>query len=97
MPTRAASARSRSTLERAKPSAERIRAGLPRDWTIGDKTGGGAVPYAAASDIAIAWPPSGAPLIIAIYTHRNVVDAKHDDRVIASTASVLARGLGKIS
>lgn len=74
---------------------ERIRAGLPEDWTVGDKTGTGGA-YAPAGDIAIAWPPSGAPLIIAIYTHRNSADGEVDDRVIATAASLLARGLGKV-
>jgi beta-lactamase class A len=74
---------------------ERIRAGVPRNWTIGDKTGSGA--YGSAGDIAIAWPRSGAPLVIAIYTYRNTADAEIDERVIAKTASLLARGLTKTS
>jgi beta-lactamase class A len=72
---------------------QRIRAGLPKDWTVGDKTGGGAGAYAPGSDIAVAWPPSGAPLIIAVYTNRNSADATMDNSVIATTASLLARGL----
>ncbi|MFC5753267.1 class A beta-lactamase [Actinomadura rugatobispora] len=75
---------------------KRIRAGLPEGWTVGDKTGTGGV-YGAASDIAIAWPPSGAPLIIAVYTNRNTEDGAVDDTVFAKTTTVLARGLGKIS
>ena len=74
----------------------RIRAGLPSDWTVGDKTGTGEA-YAVACDIAIAWPPSGAPLIIAVYANRNAVDGTVDDSVYAKTATVLARALGKIS
>lgn len=62
---------------------------------MGDKTGSGA--YGAANDIAVAWPPSGAPLIIAIYTHRDTADGQADSRVIATTATVPARGLGEMS
>jgi beta-lactamase class A len=73
----------------------RIRAGLPASWIIGDKTGTPGS-YGGAHDIAIAWPPSGAPLIIAIYTNRRSVGAAPRDEVVATTATVLARGLGKI-
>ncbi|GAA4140768.1 class A beta-lactamase [Actinomadura keratinilytica] len=77
--------------------SRRIRAGLPADWTVGDKTGTGGGEYAPAGDIAIARPPSGAPLVIAVYTNRDGRHPEVDDSVIAQTASVLARGLGKTS
>jgi len=44
---------------------DRLRAGLPKDWRIGDKTGTG--PDGATNDVAIAWPPSRAPILIAVY------------------------------
>ncbi|HMD34269.1 MAG TPA: class A beta-lactamase [Vicinamibacterales bacterium] len=44
---------------------ERLRAGLPKSWRVGDKTGTG--PHAATNDIGIAWPPSRAPVLIAAY------------------------------
>ncbi|MEU1726513.1 serine hydrolase [Nonomuraea sp. NPDC005692] len=74
--------------------AERIRAGVPRDWVVGDKTGGGVGAYAPGSDIAVAWPPSGAPVIIAIYTNRNDPTATMDNSVIAKAATLPARALG---
>ncbi|MQA98249.1 MAG: serine hydrolase [Streptosporangiales bacterium] len=83
-------------LKAATTGSDRIRAGLPEGWTIGDKTGTGGY-YGAASDIAIAWPPSGgAPLIIAIYINGRTEDAPTDETVIAKTATVLARALGKL-
>jgi beta-lactamase class A len=74
----------------------RIAAGLPDDWTVGDKTGtaGG---YGAANDIAVAWPPSGAPLVIAVYTNRKAAGGTTDDTVIKRTATIAARGLGRLS
>jgi beta-lactamase class A len=74
----------------------RIKAGLPAGWTSGDKTGTGGA-YGTASDIAIAWPPSGAPVILAVYVHGKKADAAVDEKVIARTASLLVRGLGKAS
>ncbi|MFI7441931.1 class A beta-lactamase [Nonomuraea indica] len=75
---------------------ERILAGLPKGWTVGDKTGTGGV-YGTASDLAIAWPPSGAPVIIAVYVRRGVADAQVDNGTIAKATSLLVRGLGHTS
>ncbi|GGT77601.1 class A beta-lactamase [Actinomadura citrea] len=71
---------------------KRIRAGLPGNWTVGDKTGTGGV-YGTANDIAIAWPPSGAPLVIVITTNRFGADDEADDKAVAQTARVLAGAL----
>ncbi|GAA3099211.1 class A beta-lactamase [Nonomuraea salmonea] len=75
----------------------RIRAGLPKKWTIGDKTGTNQE-IGAGNDVAIAWPSgrSGAPIILAVYTNRTAVGQPADDKVIAQTATVLARGLGRL-
>lgn len=63
----------------------RIRAGLPDDWTVDDKTG-------TANDVAIVWTPgSKAPMIMSVFTNRNVDDTPHDDKVIASTATARPR------
>jgi beta-lactamase class A len=44
---------------------DRLRAGLPRDWVVGDKTGTGQ--RGAVNDVAIAVPPGRAPILIASY------------------------------
>jgi beta-lactamase class A len=58
-----------------------IRAGVPTGWTIGDKTGAAA--YGTRNDIAIAWPTTGAPIVIAVLSDRGVADAASDDALIA--------------
>ncbi|WP_169951561.1 class A beta-lactamase [Microbispora sp. H11081] len=76
---------------------KRIRAGLPKTWIVGDKTGTGGS-YGTANDIAVVWPSKGAaPIIMAIYTNRHAAGASADDRVVAQTATVLARGLGRLT
>lgn len=45
----------------------RLRAGLPSTWRVGDKTGTWNGEHNATNDVAIAWPPSGAPILIAAY------------------------------
>jgi beta-lactamase class A len=43
----------------------RLRAGLPADWSVGDKTGSSK--RGAVNDVAIASPPGRAPILIASY------------------------------
>ncbi|GGK42183.1 beta-lactamase [Pilimelia terevasa] len=74
--------------------AARIRAGLPADWTVGDKTGTSADAYGAANDIAVATPPGAAPLVMSVYTRRPAPGLPHLDSVVAATATVLAQALG---
>lgn len=45
-----------------------IRAGVPPGWRVADKTGNGA--YGSRNDIAVVWPPTGAPIIVAVLTNR---------------------------
>lgn len=44
---------------------DRLRAGLPQSWRVGDKTGTGA--RGAVNDLAIAYPPNRAPILISCY------------------------------
>jgi beta-lactamase class A len=44
---------------------KRLRAGLPGDWVVGDKTGTGE--NRAVNDVAIAMPPGRAPILVAVY------------------------------
>ncbi|RYG63184.1 class A beta-lactamase, partial [bacterium] len=41
--------------------AKRIRAGVPKNWIVGDKTGTGE--YGTAHDIAVLWPPRRRPIV----------------------------------
>lgn len=75
--------------------AARIRAGLPATWVVGDKSGTSAS-YGAANDIGIAWPPSAAPLVLAIYTNRRQLDAPADSAAVAGAATILAEALGAL-
>ncbi|MCW2861482.1 MAG: Beta-lactamase [Actinoallomurus sp.] len=66
-----------------------IRAGVPSGWKVGDKTGNGG--YGTRNDIAIAWPPSGPPIDIAIQSDRTSANASSDDALIAdATKAALA-------
>jgi beta-lactamase class A len=53
---------------------ERLRAGLPRGWTAGDKTGTG--DRGAVNDLAIFMPPGRRPILIACYLSDSTQDTK---------------------
>ncbi|MEP7456832.1 class A beta-lactamase [Phyllobacterium sp. SB3] len=46
---------------------KRIRAGVPKNWTVGDKTGTGET--GMANDIAVLWPSDRHPILLAIYLY----------------------------
>jgi beta-lactamase class A len=52
-------------LKNCSTGGERLRAGLPVSWQVGDKTGTGA--NGAVVDVAIAWPPARKPIVIASF------------------------------
>jgi beta-lactamase class A len=53
-------------LARNETGSSMIRAGVPRNWRVGDKTGRGA--NGATNDIAIIRPSSRAPIFLVIYS-----------------------------
>jgi beta-lactamase class A len=71
--------------------ADLIRAGVPDGWVVGDKTGNGG--YGTRNDIAVAWPPDGDPIVIAVLSSRDEQGADHDDQLIADTAEVVVNAL----
>lgn len=58
----ASRARLAAWMEGATTGRDRLRAGFPADWRAGDKTG---TANGANNDIAIAWPPRRAPILVA--------------------------------
>ncbi|MEV7279999.1 class A beta-lactamase [Streptomyces sp. NPDC093111] len=71
---------------------ELIRAGVPKGWVVGDKTGGGG-DYGVRNDIAVVWPPDAAPIVMAIMSNRGTKDAAYDNKLIAEAASVAVEAL----
>lgn len=49
----------------SKTGDKRLRAGVPKAWRVGDKTGSGA--NNATNDIAVIWPPARAPILVTAY------------------------------
>ncbi|MGW4772404.1 class A beta-lactamase [Nocardia sp. NPDC004278] len=72
--------------------AKRIRAGLPEGWKVADKTGTG--DYGTLNDIAIAWPPGSAPLLISTMSSKATRDAEYNQALLAEAAAYVAATLG---
>lgn len=72
--------------------AARIRAGVPADWQVADKTGSG--DYGTANDIGVLWPARRAPVVLAIYTSQGEKDAESRSDVIAAAARIVAAWVG---
>ncbi|WP_420720174.1 class A beta-lactamase Bla1 [Bacillus cereus] len=68
-----------------------IRAGVPTDWVVGDKSGAGS--YGTRNDIAIVWPPNKAPIIIAILSSKDEKEDTYDNQLIAEAAKVVINAL----
>src|SRR5213595_2906088 len=65
-----------------------IRAGIPKNWVLGDKTGRGS--NGATNDIAILRPPDRAPILLAIYFIGSTTPAKDREAAIAEVAKIVA-------
>jgi beta-lactamase class A len=81
----------RDLLERNTTGGQRIRAGVPRGWTVADKTGTGN--YGTANDIAVVWPPESEPLVIAIMSSKATEDAEYQQALLAETAEYVVATL----
>ncbi|KAA0094631.1 class A beta-lactamase [Mycolicibacterium sp. P1-18] len=70
-----------------------IRTGVPRDWVVGDKTGSGA--QRESNDVAVAWPPGRAPVLLAVYVAPTDprADADAMRRVIAEATRIAVAAL----
>ena len=86
----ALSAQSRRQLQRwlldNTTGGRRLRAGLPADWRIGDKTGTGKT---GANDIGVIWPPGRAPLVVSAYLADSAASAPEKDATLAGVGRLL--------
>ena len=71
-----------------KTGDTRLRAGFPKDWRVGDKTGAG--DRGTNNDVGVVWPPGRAPVILAVYLTGSSVPAAQQNATIASVARAVA-------
>jgi beta-lactamase class A len=64
-----------------KTGDNRLRAGLPKDWRVGDKTGNNGKD--AAIDIAVTWSTRGEAVVVCAYTRGGAPTSRQVDEVFA--------------
>jgi beta-lactamase class A len=69
----------------------KLRAGVPKSWRVGDKTGNG--DHGTTNDIAVFWPPGHAPLIICVYLTEATASFDDCDTLIAKIGHTVAAAL----
>jgi len=76
-----------SWLAENKTGSDLIRAGLPSEWKVGDKTGRGS--NGATNDIAIIRPPGKPPILLAIYFVGSTASSEARQAAIADVARIV--------
>ena len=71
-----------------KTGDTRLRAGLAKDWRVGDKTGSGA--RGTANDVAVIWPPNKSPIVITAYLTGATVSTAQQNATLASVARAVS-------
>ena len=66
----------------------RLKAGLPADWRVVDKTG--TSDHGVSNDVAVAWPPSHTPLLVTAYYAESRLDGDARNAVLAEVGRVAA-------
>jgi beta-lactamase class A len=74
-----------------KTGDARLRAGLPKDWRVGDKTGTGH--NGTANDVGVIWPPGRKPLVVGVFITGTKAPLAERNAAIAEVARVVARAL----
>ena len=75
-------------MDGATTGRQRLRAGFPAGWRVGDKTGNGA--NGAANDIAIARAPNRPPILVASYMSGGSAERAARDAAHAEVARLIA-------
>jgi beta-lactamase class A len=71
-----------------KTGDTRLRAGVAKDWRVGDKTGSGA--RGTANDVAVIWPPNKSPMVITAYLTGASVSNAQQNATLASVARAVS-------
>lgn len=74
-----------------KTGNTRIRAGLPSNWQVGDKTGSGE--HGTTNDVGILWPPGRKPLLVCVYLTESPRPGDERVAAIASVARTIAAAI----
>ncbi|WP_434052726.1 MAG: class A beta-lactamase [Roseibium sp.] len=80
-----------SWLEGNKVGNSTLRAGIPKNWRIADKTGAGS--NGSRNNIAVIWPENRDPVVIAIYITQTTAAFQTRNAAIAGIGAALAESI----
>lgn len=80
-------------LVNCKTGDARLRAGLPKGWRVGDKTGTSAERAGTSNDLAVVWRPDGRPALIAAFLTRAKIHGDARNAVLAEVGRIAAEAL----
>ncbi len=69
----------------------RLRAGVPPDWRVADKTGTGE--RGSTNDIGVLWPLERAPILVTVYLTQTSAPARARDAAVADVARAIVRNM----
>ena len=73
----------------SRTGLDRVRAGIPKSWPAGDKTGTG--PNGAVNDLCLVYPPDRWPIFVAVYMSESALDVKALSAAHAEIGALVAR------
>jgi len=91
--TEASRTRLESWMRANETGSTLIRASLPADWRVGDKTGRSG--NGATNDIAVVRPPTGGPIFLAIYTLDSAEPSEAREHLVAEVAKAAIAALNR--
>jgi len=68
-----------------------LRAGIPDDWQIADKTGSGG--FGTRGIVAVMWPPQRAPIVAAIYLTETTASLEQRNAAIAEIGRAMVKAV----
>ncbi|MBN8951170.1 MULTISPECIES: class A beta-lactamase [unclassified Rhizobium] len=71
----------------------RLRAGLPNEWKVGDKTGTGN--NGSYADIAVIWPPERGAILVTTFVAEATAPAKDVESVFAEVSKIVVGMIGQ--
>ncbi|MGW4487277.1 class A beta-lactamase [Amycolatopsis sp. NPDC004368] len=80
------------TMRASATGGKLIRAGVPANWTVADKSG--TADHGTRNDIALAWPPGRAPIVLVVLSDHTAADASTEDALVAHAAAAAIKALG---
>lgn len=74
-------------MERCRTGDGKLRAGVPSDWRVADKTGSGG--YGSSNDVGLLMPPGQRPLVVAVYLTQTRAPEAQRQAAIAAVARAI--------